>query len=388
MSRSMNVPNNRVPCRECQQLVPYFLSEHLQDAHGTNVDDYLAKYPGAPTVSVDLYEKLRQRIDPARPRPGLLSREVQIAGVSHQVHFGVPDHACLPMPRRYRLPEGGLGGTSLFHLSLALSYAKAIWIHGPTGSGKDAVVHFFSSVTQRPTLLVQILPKVDLRPWIMTRGYRGGELTWEDGPLVRAVRDGYGEAKIPYLVLLTDIDRAEADQLEHLRIMLDSIQGRIVAPTGTHAVLKGTQFVATANTTGSGEGAMEHVTARAQDISTLNRFDVKIEWYYPSVEEAVATLKEAYPDLDPAFFVLKQKVLKSLRDASASLGAVYSMRDAFAVCDHARKLQQVAKWEGTQLMLGALRVWLGGLTSDQRVSARSVLNPQIPGGIPKEENMP
>lgn len=388
----MNMEPNLLECLVCGARVPHFLPGHLQDAHKIGVDDYLETYPGAPTLSPRLYERLQARLGPDRPRPGLQSRDIQIAGIPHRVHLGVPKSACLPMPQRYRLPEKGLAGKDLMHLSLALTSANAIWVHGPTGSGKDAVFHFFSVATQRPTLLVQILPKVDLRPWIMTRGYRGGELTWEDGPLVRAVRDGYGEQRVPYMVLLTDIDRAEPDQLEILRIMLDSIQGRIVAPTGTHEVLRGTQFVATANTTGSGEGAMEHVTARAQDISTLNRFDVKIGWHYPEESEVLLTLQESFPSLSAVthFFDLMGKVLKSLRNASASLGAAFSMRDAFSVCEHAQRLLVVAKWEAAAptLMLGGLRTWLGGLTPDQVNSAGSVLTPHFAGGFPKPELMP
>ena len=397
--------SNQVLCRECGQLVPHFLPKHLQ-AHTVTVDgqtrtmtvdDYLRKHPGAPTLSAALLVRLSGKTDPSLDRPGLLPGQdvrVPIAGVQHRVHLGVPREACLPAPPHYKPPQLGQAGKAMFHLSLVLHEERAIYIHGETGSGKDAAIHYFSAATQRPCLLVQIVPKVDLRPWISVRGFKNGETVWEDGPLTRAVRDGYGADKVPYMILFTDIDRAEADQAENLRMMLDSIQGRIVTPGGSiYPVLPGTQFVATANTVGSGDGAALYVSAKPQDISILGRFPAKIQWWDPEVDDALPSLREAYPDLSEGdFFSNLRLLMLKLRAADVrTTGAIFSMRDAHAVCGHARRLNRVAAWslaDGARITLGALRVWLGGLADDQRLIVRSVLKTHFPTNLPNEEDMP
>lgn len=398
-------PTNMVECRECGQAVPHFLVKHLPShtvevdgrTREMTVDDYLHKYPGAPTISSALASKLEARTDPALPRPGLLRKSditVPIAGIRHRVRLGTPRDASLPLPAFYVPPVLKQAGKAMYHLSVALTDERAIYIHGPTGSGKDAAVHYFSAVTQRPTMLIQIIPKVDLRPWISVPSLRDRVMTYEDGPLVKALRDGYGPDKVPYLILFTDIDRAEADQLEYLRMMLDSISGRIMTCDGkTHLVLPDTQFVATANTVGMGDGAAQYVSAKPQDVSILGRFPVKIQWFDPEIEDVMPTIQDAYPDLSQGqFFQNLRRIMQSLRSAGVqTTQAIFSMRDAFAVCNHARRLIRVGQWnllDSTTIILGALRVWLGGLADDQRIVIRSVLQTHFPTDLPAEENMP
>lgn len=385
-----------VKCRECGKVVAQFLPTHLGEAHGMHVDDYLAKHPGAPTISLALHAKLGGRLDPSKDRPGLVAggppATVPVVGIKHRVYLGVPPEACLPLPKHYKPPVQGQAGVAMFHLSLSMRDEPAIYVHGPPGTGKDAAFHYISCATQRPTLVVPIAPRVDLRPWISSRNFEGEKIVWEDGPLTKAVRDGYGPQRVPYLVLFTDIDRAEPDQLEPLRMMLDSILGRIVTLDGkTERVLAGTQFAATANTAGDGEGSMLNVTAKAQDASLLDRFTVKLRWFDPELDEVFPTIMEAFPDLaQGGFFPLFRKSMDSLRKSAQSTMTVFSMRDAFAVCRHARRLVQTALWnpeEDVKLTLGALRIWFGGLSDDKQGVVRSILQPHF-RSLPAEKDMP
>lgn len=361
------------------------------------VDDYLRKYPGAATLSAALLERLQPMIDPGKPRQGIRPGDpikVKIAGISHSLHLGVPASACLPAPANYKPPTLKQAGRDFFHLSVALTSARATYVQGPTGSGKDAALHYFSAATHRPTLLVQIIPGVDLKPWISYRSFRDNVPVWEEGSLVRAVRDGYGPGRIPYLIVFTDIDRAEADQLEHLRMMLDSISGRVQTLDGKmHTVLPGTQFVATANTVGSGDGAAMYVSAKPQDLSMLGRFSVKLEWHDPEIDDVLPQVKEAFPILtEGTFFQTLRVVMQGIRLANVrTTGVVFSMRDVFAVCEHAQRLVRDAGWkaqDSTTLFLGALRVWLGGLAEDQKSVVRSLLQTHLGSNLPSDGDMP
>ncbi len=43
-------------CRECNFTTPHFLGDHLLEAHGLTVDEYLTKHPGVETASQELLD--------------------------------------------------------------------------------------------------------------------------------------------------------------------------------------------------------------------------------------------------------------------------------------------------------------------------------------------
>ncbi len=224
-------------------------------------------------------------------------------GLPLSVKEGVPAEACLPEPEKgYHPPSCGAAADVTRFLTVGLEAGMNTFLYGPPGSGKDAFVHAYSARTRTPALKCQIVSGTDTHAWLWSRSLKGGDTHWEEGELLKLVRDGYlsstGE-RIPGLVLLSDFDRADDDQIETFRLMLDTIgSGRIPLPQGGSVpVFPGTMFVATANTVGSGDTTGRYVSANVIDASILNRFPVVREMPYMAWEDEQIPLINQFPKI-------------------------------------------------------------------------------------------
>lgn len=206
---------------------------------------------------------------------------------------GVADDALLPIPSSYQLTKLGAAGQSIKHIAAALLQGRSLYVYGPTGSGKDAVFHAFSHMTRTPAKVFQIMPSTDIRSWLYSRAIGSNGTMWEEGELLKAVRDGYTCADgktIPYLIVMTDFDRADPSQAEVLRMILDTTKGRIPGPGGImYNVFPGTRIVATANTSGGGDDTGRMVSSRVIDTSIKSRFErvVKLGYMEWAEEERI-----------------------------------------------------------------------------------------------------
>jgi len=153
------------------------------------------------------------------------------------------------MPDHYRVPLFGALGEDVEHALTALAFRRSLYLWGLPGSGKDALIHAWSAMTRTPAILRQIRPGADIEGWFFSRAFDEKGTYWEEGDVLVALRDGYlseSGRQIPYLVLLTDFDRAEKEQAESIRLIADSIQGRVDGPGGkTYPVLPGSIVTAT-----------------------------------------------------------------------------------------------------------------------------------------------
>ncbi len=263
-------------------------------------------------------------------------KTIIIEGATLEVNEDVPAEVCLPDVPNYTIPAD----SGVFQqLLVAWNHNLPTYIWGPAGCGKDAAVHHLSAVTRTPTLLVQIQPGADMRPLLFSQQFNKDGTFWEEGKLLKALRDGYTTPNgrvVPYAILLTDIDRADRQQAEMLRIILDSTEGRIPLWDGTIVpVLPGTKVFATANTSGSGDVDGRMVSASAMDASLLDRFMVFTNMDYLSESEEIALLKERFSEyyaLYPASFVKIVKASNALR-TSIKTGRVSLEFGTRALCN-------------------------------------------------------
>lgn len=373
---------SQVPCLECGEPQVHTLHDHLSNQHGLTIRQYLAKHPSAATVSPRLAAKVAHHVDPNRPRKAVRGSPVlSLAGVQFPVDLRVPQSACLPAPENYVLPETGSSKLPVLHILTALRKRRPTWIHGPTGAGKDAIVHFVSAACRIPALFVEFRPNADAEAMITSRGFKNGSTVWEEGEVLRAIVEGYkvkneaGEvvARVPYLILLSDIDRATPEQLEILRPVLDSISGRVPLPNGeVREVLRGTQFVATANTVGTGERTVDFVTAQAQDVSMLNRFECFFQLDYPEWNITAEALRRQFAPLLSLNAELLDRLgefVKALRnDRGRVIRTPFSHRDCVACLNHLCDLIEVAGWTtkpgDKTFIFAGLRSWFHRLPPD------------------------
>lgn len=383
-------------CRICGTRA-HWLGKHLADAHTMGVETYLLLHPGAPTVSEEALRLLGEDARGLRralpPDPDTL--RVEIMGHQVPVNPWVPSSVCLPPPANYRWPQHGDLARNVDDALTSIFGGGNVLIHGMPGTGKDAVVHALSAFTRRPTLMKQVRPGADINGWFFSRSFNRDGTDWELGHLLRVITEGYlithgphAGMRVPYMVLLTDIDRATKAQAENFRLILDSIEGRVEGPGGmVYDVLPGTQFVCTANTSGGGDSRGRMVSANVMDGSLMDRFDAGVkftamEWAdeEPIVQAKFPLIAQVAPDM----FRQVGTATKKLREAidKESLYAEFSHR---AVCRWFRMAENIIRFSGEvprDLVQRSARSWMGLLPDDEtRISAQALIENDIRGGI-------
>lgn len=262
-------------CGICNASVRGLPAHLAKDHPGVDYDAYADAYPG-PVAGPEYLS--------AFPTPRAAAPIIKALGIPLRVNYGVDPGVVEKTAPHYVLPTERDPIAYKAHRRLfdALEQGDSVWVHGPPGSGKDEAVRAYSATTRCPTLVLTVVQGQDLSAWKFARSFTQNGTYWEEGVLLKAVRDGYRTADgrvIPYLIVLSDFDRCTASQAEELRGVLDSTEGKIIGPDGTvHRVLKGTRFVATANSMGQGDPSGRMVSARMIDGSIVDRFSYGVRF--------------------------------------------------------------------------------------------------------------
>jgi len=329
-------PMATVECPLCGARALY-LGLHLREAHQLQPQDFQEKYPLAPLCDPKLEDAFAGQFQGTRQALKVGDLQIELAGYKMPINFDVPEEECLPIPEFYHLPQKGPQHESIRRSARALLGGRSVWAAGPPGTGKDAFFQYFCGITRQPSFILQIQPTADLDPLFFRQNFRRGELVYEEGRMTRALRDGYTTSSgrvIPYLILITDADRATPQQAEAFRLVTDSIQGRFQAPTGeTYRVLPGTMIVMTANSTGAGDEKGQCISSNVIDASLLDRIMCFIQYVEMEWEDIEKILRPKFGKFsaDPAanqMFEVVAKSTKALRRALAenNLSGTFTQR--------------------------------------------------------------
>jgi len=389
-------------CKICS-TEHHWLGDHLSETHDMTVVEYMDQFPGEPTCSRELFDASAASKVKKRKAAEVTGLSLDFAGISFPIDIRVPANACLPMPDHYAVPQNGKLAQDIQDVAVALKRNRSIWVWGAPGTGKDAVFSALCAMTRRPSLLFTVVQGADVTAWKFTRAFNTHGTSWEEGALLRALRDGYqaenGE-RIPYLIVLSDFDRATRQQAEELRQILDSIQGRISGPTGEiWPVLPGTIIVATANSSGAGDTTGRCISANPIDASILDRFERKVRFHTMDPLDEEPIIRQKFPVLagaHPDAISCMMKATKAIREAveKEEVYCEWSHRTICAWAGAAEDLLETlpkATGKGEKkmavgpLLKRAARVVLDGLPdTDTRDGVKRVMDPHIKGGVVNE----
>ncbi|MFA6235506.1 MAG: hypothetical protein WC824_15125, partial [Bacteroidota bacterium] len=182
-----------------------------------------------------------------------------------------------------------------------MKFRRSCYIWGLPGSGKDAFFHAWSNLTRHPAIIKSVKPGSDIEAWFFSRAFNDKGTYWEEGAVLPALRDGFitsSGRRIPYLFLVSDLDRADRSQAEYLRLITDTIQGRIDGPAGkTYDVLSQTIVVATGNTAGAGDERGRMISANPMDASLMERFNARFQFHWMNWEDESEIVQAKFPIL-------------------------------------------------------------------------------------------
>ena len=374
------------------------LIDYLSEVHGMTVEEYQAAHPNAPVVSNLLLEIESATQPKVTRRAGKQLEELRVAfaGLELDVWHDVPAEVCLPEPSNYRLPKYGQLGKDVAQASLYAAERMPMWISGAPGTGKDAFVHAISSTLRRPALMITIAPGMDLESHLYVRSFAPDEngnvhTYYEYGELWKALTEGYvtesGEVR-PYIILLSDFDRATKAQVETLRLILDSIQGRVMSPDGKAVpVIKGTQIIATANSQGQGDTTGRCISARAVDSSIMDRFETAVLFHSMSWKDEAEIMRGKFP----ALFGAQPEALDTIGACTKALrsciekGELYMEFSHRTLCAWAKVAEATLRWRPNtkpeKVLVDAARSWIDKLGDEEtRMEARRVIDPYMKGG--------
>lgn len=385
-----------VSCQICKTWSGHYLGPHLQHEHQMGLKEYAVAYPNSPNCSTEALTAYLQSkgSNPSRTAPVPEQLTVDLGTLTFPVNTDVPEIDCLPMPPHYRLPVHGELSKDIMHALVALKQRRSIYIWGLPGTGKDALVHAWSAMTRSPALLFQVQPQVDIQHWMFSRGFDSQGTTWEEGVLFRALRDGYTTStgrKIPYTILLSDFDRADRSQAEYLRLVIDSIQGRVKGPQGTtYPVFPGTVILVTANAPGGGDARGRMVSSNVLDASLLDRFDRFFQFHWMDWADEEPILRAKFPLLVsklPGALDMMRNVTQSLRQAiyADEIHGEFSHRALCNILGHAEDLIICTGRVPGQLLKFACRAWVDILPDEEaQTTAWSYIDAHLKGGAVNE----
>jgi len=198
--------------------------------------------------------------------------------------------------------------------------------------------------TRSPSLLLQVNPGTRIMNWLYEKQFKEMSSVWEFGTLFKALVEGYtspiSKRRIPMRIVLSDLDRANASQVEAIRLISDSIEGRVIGPNGeTFKVLPGTQILVTGNTMGSGDATGRYVSAQVLDMSIVDRLKRKVYFDALDWKDEKEILRVKYPRF--AAYADTEKVDNGNKTVWDLVGdSVSAIRQAinnhkiFGICSH------------------------------------------------------
>jgi MoxR-like ATPase len=249
-------------------------------------------------------------------------------------------------------------------------------------------------MTRQPAIIRSVRPNTDISAWFFSRSFNEKGTYWEEGPMLQALRDGYttkSGRKIPYMVLISDFDRADRSQAEALRLVMDSIQGRIEGPKGdTHKVFDDTLIVATGNTAGGGDARGRCVSANVIDASILDRINRKFKFPWLDWKDEEEICKRKFPTLVAKLpNALKEigKCVKSIRQEILNEGiyAEFSHRAVCAWLENAEDIIDITGKVPKNILKTAAQCWLDGMPDEENsLKCRKLMDPHLKGGALEE----
>jgi len=371
----------------------HYLPAYLAEKHGMSVEEYLTRFPDAEMESEAVAAAYRASVKDVRRSlpPPVEELTVELAGFTMPVNWDVPEDACLPLPPHYRVPQEGPLADDVRRAARYFVCGRSFWEHGPPGSGKDAWPSALCALTRTPSEIFPVNPDVDIMSWFFDKTFAAGKTEWVFGNLFKALVHGYESPvsgrRVPMTIVLSDFDRAGSSQAEAIRLVSDSIQGRVKGPRGeTYPVLPGTRIIITANTMGRGDPTGKCISANILDTSILDRIERKVEFHPMEWGDEEPIIRAKFPlfaERCGNLFKQLGEAVKALRTAVANnnLMAEFSHRGLCSWIGDCEDILRLSTGPVADVLKEGFKSYADGLPDiDTKVVAQALVDPHLTGG--------
>lgn len=186
-----------------------------------------------------------------------------------------------------------------------------VMIVGPSGTGKSITVEQVCAQLNREYCRIQITPETDEDSLIGGFRIRNGDMEFDDGPVLRAMRSGA-------ILMIDEIDRG-SNKIMCLQAVMEGKPltikrtGEIVYPA------PGFNIVVTGNTKGRGDQSGRYMAACIIDDAFLERIPVTLIHDYPSEQDESEILRRHMESLNLKDEVVFRALLKWSRKSRPTI---------------------------------------------------------------------
>lgn len=189
----------------------------------------------------------------------------------------------------------------LRHVLVSLENNLKLMMHGPSGTGKTAIIKYACALTRRPYIRIQMTGDTMSDSILGSRSVEGTEIVWHDGLLTKAARKGAVLAVDEWEVTPPEIMFAMQEVLEKggqltLRDFPSTrLTDKMVAPHKEY------RMCFCGNTLGQGDSTGAFAGTTVQNSATINRFQVIVHVGHASVDKYVKVLNDWVPDFNTVY---------------------------------------------------------------------------------------
>lgn len=190
----------------------------------------------------------------------------------------------------------------------------ALWLSGPTGSGKTSVILEIAGRLNWPVTQVTCNGSMEfseLRGQFVVESVAGSQtpiMRFRHGPLAQAMKEGF-------ILLINEIDLVDPSELAGLN---DVLEGRplVIAENAGEVIYPHENFrvIVTANSCGSGDATGLYQGIQAQNLAAMDRYRTLII-DYPTTETECSILAKVAPQLPAALRKKMVRLAKEIRSA-------------------------------------------------------------------------
>lgn len=314
--------SEQLTCPLCAHRAEHTLIPHLRAEHKIEPGVFRERFPEQALCTNGFASFVTQRR--VRKVENVLHYQLEVAGCPMTARFGV-DHALIPQP-----DPTFMWTEPARDVAEAIEHNERVFLYGPSGTGKSALVREIAATVKRPVRRVSLNGETSVSDFIGHWTVNSSkETVFVKGILPQAMQNGH-------ILQLDEVDAMQPEVGFILQQILEK-DGHLLLTDTSEDITAHPDFrlVATANTLGFGSDSGLYASGtHVLNFSWLDRWDVVVHIDYLPADQETKLLHARHPSLKKDLLKCMVKAAGDLRKAHAEeqLTTVLTTRRLLALC--------------------------------------------------------